>query len=586
MTDSTRDQARRTTRRAWLAPTLRGYDRRLLRTDVLAGLAAGAVVVPQAMAYATIAGLPVQVGLYTCMVPMLVYAALGGSRTLSMSTTSTIATLTASTFVSAGIAADTTDPVAALATLTLLVGVLLLLARVLRLGSLIENISQATLVGIKAGVGATVALAQLPKLLGVPADPEASGFFAVLASVVRSVPDLDLTTTVLSAACVAALLLLARLLPRVPAPLVVVAASITAVALLDLPDRGVALIDPVPAGLPSLSLPDLGLVPGLLSGALAVAVMAFLETVAVARGVRRASEPQIDSNTEMLANAAASVVGAFAQALPPAGGFSQTAVNLGAGARSQLAGLTTAVLAVLVALFLAPVLDDLPQATLGALVVVATTSLIKVSDFVTLWRINRVELLVALTTAAVGLTAGLLVAVAVGVGLTLLLVLRELDRPRVVPLHPKVGGGWTPDPRAAGPDLPDVLVLHLDAGLYTANTRPTTDHVVALVDAAAPAVRVVVLEAAAQHAVTSTVLDGLAELDRQLSDASVTLVLAVLPEEAARSARGSAWYRDLDDAGRSTTTVDEAVAAGTSRVTERSTPRTGPGLPPPPDRSR
>lgn len=561
-TDSTRDQARRTTRRAWLAPTLQGYDRRLLRTDVVAGLAAGAVVVPQAMAYATIAGLPVQVGLYTCMVPLLVYAALGGSRTLSMSTTSTIATLTATTFVSAGVAADATDPVAALSTLTLLVGALLLLAWALRLGALIENISQATLVGIKAGVGATVALAQVPKLLGVPADPDATGFFAVLASVVRSLPDLDPTTTALSVLCVGALLLLARTLPRVPAPLLVVAGSILAVVLLDLPEHGVALIDPVPSGLPSLSLPDLTLVPDLLTGALAVAVMAFLETVAVARGVRRTTEPQVDASTEMLANAVASIAGALTQALPPAGGFSQTAVNLRAGARSQVAGLTTAVLAVLVALFLAPVLDDLPQATLGALVVVATTSLIKVSDFVALGRINRVELLVALVTTAVGLTAGLLAAVGVGVVLTLVLVLRELDRPRVVPLHPKAGGGWTPDARSAAPDLPGVLVLHLDAGLYTANTRPTTDHVTALVEGSDREIEVVVLECAAQHVITSTVLDGLAELDRQLHDAGVTLVLAVVPEAVAARARGSRWFRRLDDEGRSTVTVDAAVQAG------------------------
>ena len=559
-------QARRDARRAWLAPTLRRYDRRLLRTDILAGLSAGAVVVPQAMAYATIAGLPVQVGLYTCMVPLLVYATLGGSRTLSMTTTSTIATLTASTFVSAGVAADADDPVAALATLTLLVGVLLLLARVLRLGSLIENISQATLTGIKAGVGATVALAQVPKLLGVPADPDATGFFAVLASVLRSLPDLEPTTTVLSLVCVAALLLLARFAPRVPAPLVVVAASILAVVVLDLPGRGVELITPVPSGLPALVLPDLGLVPGLLTGALAVAVMAFLETVAVARGVRRSTEPPIDPGTEMLAGAVASIAGAFTQALPPAGGFSQTAVNLRAGARSQVAGLTTAVLAVLVALFFAPVLDDLPQATLGALVVVATLSLIKVSDFVELARINRVELGVALVTTAVGLTAGLLAAVGVGVVLTLVLVLRELDRPRVVPLHPADGGGWTPDGRSAAADLPGVLVLHLDAGLYTANTRPTTDHVVTLVESADPGVQVVVLEASAQRVITSTVLDGLAELDRQLDDAGATLVVAMLPAAVVASARGSRWFRGLDDDGRSTTSVDAAVEVGLRRA--------------------
>ena len=155
-------------RRTWLP----NYQRRWLVKDLVGGLAAGAVVIPQAMAYATIADLPVEVGLYTCMVPMVVYALLGGSRTLSVSTTSTVALLTGSTLIAAGVAAEGTDPVGDLAMLTLLVGVILLVARLLRLGALIDNISQATLIGIKVGVGLTVAAGQLPKLLGVAGDPD------------------------------------------------------------------------------------------------------------------------------------------------------------------------------------------------------------------------------------------------------------------------------------------------------------------------------------------------------------------------------------------------------------------------------
>ena len=153
------------------------YERRWLGRDLLGGLAAGAVVIPQAMAYATIADLPVEVGLYTCMVPMVVYALLGGSRTLSVSTTSTVALLTGSTLLAAGVAAESTDPVGDLAMLTMLVGVILLAARLLHLGALIDNISEATLIGIKIGVGFTVAAGQLPKLLGIEGDPTASSFF-------------------------------------------------------------------------------------------------------------------------------------------------------------------------------------------------------------------------------------------------------------------------------------------------------------------------------------------------------------------------------------------------------------------------
>ncbi len=576
--------ARSAAPRVDLFPTLRGYRAAWLRRDVVGGLSAGAVVVPQAMAYATIANLPVSFGLYTCMVPLVVYALLGGSRTLSMSTTSTIATLSASTLLAAGVAAGSDDPARAVSTLTLLVGALLLLTRLLRLGSLVENISQATLVGIKAGVGATVAAAQLPHLLGVPVDPDATGFFRALGSALGRLEQAVPATVALSLGSILVLLVLGRVAPRVPAPLVVVAAGILLVAFAGLTDHGVEVIEPIPPGLPVPVLPDLALVGPLLAGASAIAIMAFLETVAVGRGVRRPDEPQISPDQELLANGVAAVVGAFFRAMPPAGGFSQTAVSLRAGARSQAAGLVTAALAVLVALFLAPVLDDLPQATLGAMVVVATVSLIKVGDFVVLWRINRVEFAVAVVTTGIGLVAGLLPAVGVGVGLTLLLVLRELDRPRVVPLVRMPQGGWAPVDRGstAGDDpeedaavarevareaalesgiTPGLLLLHLDAGLYTANTRPTVERILALARASSPTPRAVVLESGAQRGVTSTVLDGLADLDRQLAGIGCTLLLARVPRATADRAMASPWFAALVADGRLLPSVDAAVTA-------------------------
>lgn len=157
------------------AKWLRTYDRSMLGRDILGGVTAGTVVVPQAMAYATIARLPVEVGLYTCMVPMVVYALLGGSRTLSVSTTSTVAALSASTLLAAGVAVDSGGSPGALAALTIMVGLILLVARLLRLGSIIDNISDATLTGIKVGVGLTVAVGQLPKVFGVPTDPPPAG---------------------------------------------------------------------------------------------------------------------------------------------------------------------------------------------------------------------------------------------------------------------------------------------------------------------------------------------------------------------------------------------------------------------------
>ncbi len=367
-----------TRRPPWLFSTVEGYRREWVVRDVVAGLSAGAVVIPQGMAYATIANLPVQVGLYTCILPMLVYAFLGGSRAMSVSTTSTIATLTATTLVSAGVAAGSDDAIGSLMMLTLLVGVILLIARLCRLGSLVENISGATVLGLKIGVGATVAVGQLPKLLGESYNFSGHGFLKSLGAVAQAFDSVNWPTVALSAGSILVIVVLKRFAPRVPGALVVVVAGILLVALAGLDRYGVDLIAAVPSGLPVPGVPDFSQAVVLVPGALAIAVMAFLESAAVARSLRAASEPQIDSDQELFATGAANTVGAFFGTMPAAGGFSQSAVNQSAGARSQAATLVTVVLAVLVALFLGPVLSLLPEATLAAMVFVAVAGLINI----------------------------------------------------------------------------------------------------------------------------------------------------------------------------------------------------------------
>lgn len=543
----------------WLVPSLRGYRGTWLRADVVAGLAAGVVVVPQAMAYTTIAGLPVEVGLYTCMAPALLYALLGGSRTLSVSTTSTIAVLTASA-LGTGRSAD--EALGAAFTLTALVGVCLLAMRLFRLGSLVEQISPATLTGVKTGVGLTVAVTQLPTLLGLDATSEA-GFFGRLGETVAALAQTHVLTAVVSVVAVVTLVLLRRYAPRVPGALVVVAASILLVALTDVEDRGLRLIEPVPSGLPGISLPVWGEVAGLLPAALAIAVMAFLETVLVARAQRQRSEPVINSDRELLAIGVAALGGGLSQCLPPAGGFSQSAVNLGAGARSQVSGATTAVLAVLVALFLAPVLDDLPSATLGALVLVAVIGLISPAEFVRLYRIDRAELWVAVATATIGLTAGLLPAVGAGVVLTLFLVLRGLSQSAVRPLYPAPNGGWSTNPPPDGapaPSPPGLVLLHLDTSIYTGNARPTQNAVLAAALGAVPAPHAVVLECSAVRHVTIPLLDVLQALETDLAREGTALLLAAFPPEVGHQARASRWWAGAEHDGRVFPTVDAAVA--------------------------
>ncbi|GAA3878192.1 solute carrier family 26 protein [Leifsonia kafniensis] len=530
-------------RRAWLVPTLVGYKPAWIGRDALAGLSAGAVVIPQAMAYSTIANLPVQIGLYTCMVPMLVYALIGGSAAMSVSTTSTIATLTATTLVTAGVAAGSQDALNDLVTLTVIVGIILVVARVLKLGSLVENISEATMIGIKVGVGATVAVGQLPKLLGVETNFSGHGFIRSIVATIEAIPNANLATVVLSASSIAVLLLMSRFTPRLPGPLIVVVAGILLAAFTGIVSIGVGLIPPVPSGLPTPVIPTFQDTGAMIPGALAIAVMAFLESASVARGIRQAGDPQVDSDRELLATGAANFIGAFFQSMPAAGGFSQSAVNQKAGARSQLATMVTVVLAVAVALFLGPVLRLLPQATLASIVFVAVIGLIDVKSLRRLARLSPVEFWIALVTAVVGLTVGLLPAVAVGVVLTLVMVLHELNRPRVDVLSSQ----------------PGKLALKLDSPLYTANVLSTIRALQGEIDTAGRPARVV-LDVSVLRILTVMVIDSFTDFDREMAGLGVELHFAGLPDAALERARKTAWWQAVEESHRAHASVEEALS--------------------------
>ena len=233
---------------------LGAYRPEWLRPDVVAGLTAAAVVIPKAMAYATIAGLPVEVGLYTAFLPMVIYAALGTSRPLSVSTTTTIAILSAAALGEAVPGGDAAALMTASVTLTLLVGIILVAASILRLGFVANFISEPVLTGFKAGIGLVIVLDQVPKLLGIHFDK--GSFFHNFASIVQALPESSMVIVAVGGVTMVVLIAFERFFPRAPAPLVAVAGAIAAVSLLGLPDYGVRTAGKVPTGLPSLTLPD------------------------------------------------------------------------------------------------------------------------------------------------------------------------------------------------------------------------------------------------------------------------------------------------------------------------------------------
>jgi SulP family sulfate permease len=279
--------------------------------------------------------------------------------------------------------------------------------------------------------------------------------------------------------------------------------------------------------------------------------------VSVARTIRASGEPAVDNNQELLANGVATLAGAFFRAMPAAGGFSQSAVSRAAGARTQVSQLATIGLAVLTAFFLGPVLSQLPQATLGALVISAVLGLISVPELIRLARFSRLEFAVAVVTAAVALLSGLLVSAGVGVGLTLVLVLHELNTVPVTVLGVRPDGTVAPD----GAPVQGLLIVRLGAPLYTANARTAASRVEQSVASAGRPVQVVVVDATAVGMLSLTVLSAMRDSQRNLAEQGVTLWVASLPERSLAMARRTPGWAAWNKTGRLWPTVSDAVAA-------------------------
>src|SRR6201984_2684078 len=358
---------------------LTSYRKDWLRPVVTAGVTTAAVIIPKAMAYATIAGLPVQVGLYTAFLPMVIYAVLGTSRVLSVSTTTTIAILAAPQGGKVVPGGDPASLLTASAMLTLLVGLVLLVASLLRLGFVANFISEPVLIGFKAGIGVVIVLDQVPKILGIHFSR--GSFFHNVVAIARGIPEASLTTLAVGIAMIAILVGIERFFPRAPAPLIAVAAGILGARFLGLQTHGVELVGRIPQGLPSLTVPNFSLAEELWPGALGIALMSFTETIAAGRAFAKSGEPLPRANGELLATGLANVGGAFFGAMPAGGGTTQTAVNRLAGARTQLAEVVTAVIALATVLLLAPFLALMPQATLAAVVIVYSIGLIRPKEF-------------------------------------------------------------------------------------------------------------------------------------------------------------------------------------------------------------
>lgn len=497
------------------------------RFDVIAGLTAAAIILPKAMAYATVAGLPVEVGLYTAFIPMIIYALLGSSKVLSVSSTTTLGILAGTQL---GLAVPNGDPaqlMTAVATLTALVGILLILASLLRLGFVANFISTPVLTGFKAGIALVIVLDQLPKLLGFHITKQ--GFFRDLFSIIQHLPQTSLITLAVAAATVIVLIGMERLWPHSPAPLVGVGGSIAASWFFDLHAHGVSTVGLIPQGFPSLTLPEVALVEQLLPGAIGIALMSFTESIAVARAFAHSSEPPINANRELIATGAANLAGALFGAMPAGGGTTQTAVVRAAGAVSQKSSLVTAGTAAAIMLLLAPVLGFLPYATLAAVVIVYSVGLIKPAEFLAILKVRKMEFRWAVAACLGVLVFGTLQGIVVAIIVSLISLASQTANPPVHVIGRKPGADVLRPLSSEHPDdetINGLLILRPEGRLFFLNAQHVADQINALIKQYEP--RILALDMSRVPDLEYSVIQMLIESEKRGTELKTTLWLVGL----------------------------------------------------------
>jgi sulfate permease, SulP family len=541
-----------------IAGWLRGYRAAWLSVDLLAGAATAAVVIPQAMAYAGVAGLPVQHGLYCALVPIALYALSGTSRPLSVSTTSTISLLTAAAIATAP---PGSHPAQVASLLALEVGAILFVAGVLRLGFASDFISRPVLVGFKIGMGLAIAASQLGKVLGV--DVEGETFFPKVLSALGQLGEVNLPTVALATGVVVALIVIRRLAPGLRGPLLVLVGATLVMGLTNLDARGVATVAPVPPGLPALDAPPLGLAGSLLPSAAGIALIAFVESIAAARAFRRADDAPVDPDRELVALGVANVGGGLFRAFPAGGGLSQTAVNERAGARTQLAEIATASLVALVLIALAPLVRYIPEAALGGIVLVAAAGLLSREEAQAIRRLRVRDWAFTMLTLAAVLVLGTLQGILVGVVVSLLTLFWDLNHPPLILLARKPGTDMFRS-AAEHPDderIPGLLILRVESPLYFGNAQRVIDRIALHVHESDPPPRVSLLAGSAVSDADTTAAAVLAERTDRLEMAGTEVWLAALTGRVLDMVRRSPRWTNLEARGRVHPTVVSAVEA-------------------------
>src|SRR3954451_16559517 len=547
----------------------RGYRRAWVRKDLMAGVVLTALLVPQGMAYAELAGLPSITGLYTSITCLLAYAVFGPSRILVLGPDSSLGPMIFATIAPLVAAGGDPDRAVALAsTLALLVGVVMVVAGWAGLGFVADLLSKPTMIGYLNGLALTIIVGQLPKLFGFSVD--ADGLLQEVAAFVRGVADGETVPAALAVGVggIVVVLGLPRWWPKVPAVLVMVVLAIAFSALLDLDERGVSLVGVLPQGFPPLTLPGVGwsdLAP-LAGGAGAIALVALADTLSTGAAFAERSGQEVRGNKEMIGIGAANLAAGLFQGFPVSTSGSRTAVADRAGARTQLSGVTGAALIIVMIVFLPGLFKDLPQAALAAVVITAALSLADVPGVIRLWRQRRVEFSLSIAAFAGVALLRVLAGIAIAVGLSILNVFRHAWRPYATTLGLADGVPGYHDVRSY-PEarlLPGLVIYRFDAPLLFANAKTFRDAITTLARRE-PAPVWVVVAAEPITDVDTTAADMLLDLDRLLDGRQQTLVFAELKDPVRRKIERYGLTREIEPR-HFFPTVEAAVEAFRART--------------------
>jgi SulP family sulfate permease len=506
---------------------LRGYRRKQLRTDAIAGISIAAVAVPAGLGMGELAGLTAVAGLYATLIPLAAYSLFGSSRQLIVGPESALAILTAAT-IAPFAAGDPARFAALAAMLGLLVGGILLVSSLLRLGFMADFLGKPVLIGYINGVALIIIASQLGKLFGL--DISSDDFFPTLEEFFGELGESHWSTVLLSAGLLALVLVLRRFAPRVPGTLVAVVLAGVLSELFDFEGNGIAVVGDIAAGLPSLGAPDVGLddMTDLALPAVGLALVAFGDTVATARTFAAKNRYEVDANRELAGLGISNVGAGLSQAFPVSASNSRTALNDASGGTSQVVALVAAAIVAVIAAFATPLIEPLPLAVLGVVVVAAALGLFDFYGIVRLRRVRDAEagLAVAafLGVLVFGVLGGLLFAVALSIGVFVYRSVRPHDA--VLGSTDDVDRYLDVERTPVAHVVPGLIVYRYDAPLYFPNATHFRDQVRALIETADPPVRWFVLNAEAVVYIDSTAIDMLRALQRELAERGIVFAVA------------------------------------------------------------